>query len=110
MCPCLLQDVPLLSAPVQMTHAVMSTAQQSKSAAMPRENIPSLMTLNFGPTSDGMMPEIGYEEFRERNIHFAALEEHVAQYGGMADIALPDAFLYQYYSEVRSLYRTQQRR
>lgn len=109
LCPCLLQDVPLLSAPVQMTHPALASVQLSKSAAMPRENIPSLLTLNYGNTytANGMIQEMGYEESRERDIYFAALEEH-AQYGGMTDIALPDMFLYQYYSQVSYLYRIHQ--
>ncbi|CAK6969738.1 desmoglein-2-like protein [Scomber scombrus] len=91
------KDVPLLSSPVQMTHPVMASVKLSKAGAIPRENIPSLMTLNYGNTytSNGMIQELGYEESRERDIYFSALEEHDAQY----DISLPDMFLYQYYSQ-----------
>ncbi|XP_042272827.1 desmoglein-2-like [Thunnus maccoyii] len=91
------KDVPLLSPQVLMTPAVKSATQANKvSAPMALNN-----TYKFKLDSDGMVQESSYGPSQESwtQMYSAEMEEQVGQYGGIDDIALPDVFLHQYYSQ-----------
>lgn len=103
LCPCFLQDVPPLSSPVQ---AAISAVQGSNVAAYTRANTVSFMTLNMGAAestcgADGRIQQSSFGESRESCREAYLLEEQPLEYGGMDDLALPDVFLHQYYSQVR---------
>lgn len=108
LCPCLLQDVPLLSSQVQMTPAAVSAGQAGKVASNPKANTSSFMNLNLGTiyntykSKSGGIQVSGFGESRESRseMYSAALEEQVLRYNSIDDIALPDVFLHQYYSQV----------
>lgn len=103
LCPCSLQDVPLLSSPVQMSPAVISAAQANKVASKANPNTTAaFMPLNMGTAQTGFEPtrmqQSSFEEYGESWREMYAMAE---QYDCLDDIALPDMFLHEYYTQVR---------
>lgn len=108
-CPCLPQDVPLLSSTVQVTSAAIPAVQERNVASNTKASTTaSFMTLGgtanntykSGMLACGTIQQTSFGESRESQREVYSMEE-LLQYEGMDGIALPDAFLHQYYSQVR---------
>ncbi|XP_041791132.1 desmoglein-1-like [Chelmon rostratus] len=98
------KDVPLLSSPVQMSPAVISAAQANKVASKANPNTTAaFMPLNMGTAQIGFEPtrmqQSSFEEYGESWREMYAMAE---QYDCLDDIALPDMFLHEYYTQKAS--------
>lgn len=82
-----------------MTPAAINAAQVN--------NVASLMTSNMGAAKSRLVDDYGIQqsglaESRESwALNQYSMERQLTQYGGLEDMALPDGFLDEYYSQVR---------
>lgn len=104
-CPCLSQDVSLLSSPVQVTPAAIPAVQARNVASKTKACMPLNMgtaynTYNSSSGARGRIQQTSFGESRESQREMYSTEA-LLQYEGIDGIALPDVFLHQYYSQVR---------
>nr|XP_046247929.1 desmoglein-3-like [Scatophagus argus] len=95
------KDVPLLSAPVNMTPAVISAVQANTKA-----NKPTLMTVDMGAArcrypADERIQQSSFGQFWDGWMEGDSMNEELLRYD-IYDMALSDVFLHQYYSQKAS--------